>query len=73
MSLLKKSGSSRSIAGRIDPRNFTKGKVVVNAANGTTTAVKLSGEHYDPDSRRTVKEVRLAPLTAKILVIPATP
>jgi len=50
-------------------RDFSKGKVLVNPAPVASITIKLSGEYYDPNSGRHVKEFRLAPLSAKILLI----
>jgi len=53
-------------------RDFTKGKVLVHPTPANAITVKLSREYYDPDTGRPVREVRLAPFTAKILLIPPT-
>ena len=50
-------------------RDFTEGKVLVHPTSANAITVRLSREYYDPDSGRPVREVRLAPFTAKILLI----
>lgn len=53
-------------------RDFTKGKVLVHPTPANAVTVKLSREYYDSDTGRPVSEVRLAPFTAKILLISPT-
>jgi hypothetical protein len=53
-------------------REFSKARVLVNPEPKPGGPVTLEREFYDPDTASFLREVRLAPLSAKILLIPAT-
>lgn len=50
-------------------RSFTKGMVLVNPSPAQRRSVELPRPYYDPDLEADVREIRLDPLTAKILLV----
>jgi len=53
-------------------REFSKARVLVNPEPRPCGPIALDREFYDPDTAGLVREVRLAPLSARILLLPAT-
>jgi hypothetical protein len=53
-------------------REFSKARVLVNPEPRPGGPVTLEREFYDPDADALVREVTMAPLSAKLLLIPAT-